>query len=106
MAQRKQASPRDRAQRIVSDLAKRGESRTKDLQKAARELAERSSRNRRELASLVQKEIRRQIRTLGLATRDEIERLQRRVRELERSTPGRKAATARKTQAKSTPKKR
>lgn len=104
MAQRKQASPRDRAQRIVSDLAKRGESRTKDLQKAARELAERSSRNRRELASLVQKEIRRQIRTLGLATRDEIERLQRRVRELERSTPRRKAATARK--AKSTPKKR
>lgn len=103
MPQRKQARPRDRAQRIVSDLAKRGESRAKDLQKAAKDLAERSARNRRELASLVQKEIRRQIRSLGLATRDEVERLQRRIRELERSTPGRKPA-ARKP--KSTPKKK
>jgi polyhydroxyalkanoate synthesis regulator phasin len=84
--------PRDRAQRIVSDLAKRGESRTKDIQKAARGIAERSARSRRELASLVQKEIRRQIRALGLATRDEVERLQRRIRELEKGGAARKSA--------------
>lgn len=68
----------------MKDLAQRGEVRARDMQKAARELAERSAKNRRELASLIQKEIRRQVKGLGLATRDEVERLQRRVRELER----------------------
>jgi polyhydroxyalkanoate synthesis regulator phasin len=50
---------RERAERIVDDLAKRGEPVTKDFQRAARELVERSARNQRELASLVQKEFRR-----------------------------------------------
>lgn len=76
--------PRERAERIMRDLAKRGEGRARDIQRAAREVAERSARNRRELAGLVQKEIRRQLKSLGLATRDEVERLQRRVRELEK----------------------
>ena len=76
--------PRDRAERVVSDLAKRGEARAKDLQKLMRELTERSARSRKELGSLVQKEIRRQIRALGLATHDEVERLQKRIRELEK----------------------
>jgi polyhydroxyalkanoate synthesis regulator phasin len=93
MPERKQSNPGGRAQRIVSDLAKRGESRAKDFQKTARGIAERSARNRRELASLVQKEIRRQIKGLGLATRDEIDRLQRRVRELEKSTSSRRPSS-------------
>lgn len=84
MSEREQQRPRERAQKIVSDLAKRGESRTKDIQRSAREFAERSARNRRELVGLVQKEIRRQIKALGLTTREEIDRLQRRVRDLER----------------------
>jgi polyhydroxyalkanoate synthesis regulator phasin len=90
MAERNKGA-RDRAQRIVSDLAKRGESRAKSLQKQAKEVAERSARSRHELAGLIQKEIRRQIRSLGLATRDEVERLQRRVRQLEGGKPARKA---------------
>lgn len=93
---------RDRAQRIVSDLAKRGESRAKSLQKQAKEVAERSGRSRRELAGLIQKEIQRQIRSLGLATRDEVERLQRRVRQLEGGTAKRKSSgTPRKSTKKS-----
>jgi polyhydroxyalkanoate synthesis regulator phasin len=75
---------RERAERIMSDLAKRGQSRTKDLQKAARELADRSSKNRNELMRLIQKEIGRQIGALGLATNDEVEKLRKRVRELEK----------------------
>lgn len=75
---------RERTQRVVSDLAKRGETRARGIQKAARQLAERSTRSRHELASLIQKEIRRQIRALGLATREDVERLQRRIRELEK----------------------
>lgn len=74
---------RERAEKIIGDLARRGETRTKDIQKAAKELADRSARNQRDLARLVQKEIRRQIEGLGLATRDDVGRLQRRVKELE-----------------------
>jgi polyhydroxyalkanoate synthesis regulator phasin len=92
MAERRQG-PRDRAQRIVSDLAQRGESRAKELQKAAREIADRSARSRREFGSLIQKEIRRQIKALGLATRDDIDRLQRRVRDLEKGTTTRKSTS-------------
>ena len=58
----------------MGDLAQRGETRTKDIQKAARELAERSARNQRELARLIQKEIKRQVESLGLATRDDVGR--------------------------------
>jgi polyhydroxyalkanoate synthesis regulator phasin len=96
--------PEDRrgAQRIVSDLARRGETRARDLQRAARELAERSARSRRELATLIQKELRRQIRALGLATREDIERLQRRIRELEKGGTAKRSPAARKTAARGT----
>jgi polyhydroxyalkanoate synthesis regulator phasin len=88
--------PRQRAERIVADLAKRGETRTRGLQKAARGIAERSTRSSKELGSLVQKEIRRQIRSLGLATRDDVERLQRRIRELEKKGGSTRKAAKRK----------
>ena len=78
----------------MRDLAERGEVRARDLQKSARELAERSAKNRRELIGLIQKEIRRQISGLGVATKTDVERLQKRVRDLEKSK------TAKKTPAK------
>jgi len=80
--------PRQQAERIVKDLAERGEVRARDLQRSARELAERSAKNRRELMGLISKEIQRQMAGLGVATKAEVERLQKRVRELEKlSTP-------------------
>jgi polyhydroxyalkanoate synthesis regulator phasin len=78
---------RERAEKIIGDLARRGETRTKDIQKAARELAERSARNQRDLARLIQKEIKRQVESLGLATRDDVGRLQQRVESLEEAPP-------------------
>jgi polyhydroxyalkanoate synthesis regulator phasin len=93
---------RERAERIIGDLARRGETRTRDIQKAARELAERSARNQRDLVRLVQKEIKRQVDALGLATRDDVGKLQERVESLEgapdrqppRAKPARKAPAA------------
>jgi polyhydroxyalkanoate synthesis regulator phasin len=75
---------RERAEKIMTELAQRGETRAKDLQKAARELADRSSKNRNELVRLVQKEIRRQVSALGLASNDDVEKLKSRIKELER----------------------
>lgn len=95
-------APRERAGKIVGDLAKRGEGRAKDIQKAARELADRSARDRRDLMGLIQKEIRRQVEALGLARRTEVERLNKRVQQLEKSVrSGKKTAASKpKTQQK------
>jgi polyhydroxyalkanoate synthesis regulator phasin len=74
----------ERAGKLVDDLAKRGETRTKDIQKAARGIADRSARDRRDLMRLIQKEIRRQVEALGLARNADVEKLDRRVKELEK----------------------
>jgi polyhydroxyalkanoate synthesis regulator phasin len=74
---------RERAGKLVGDLAKRGESRAKDIQKAARELADRSARDRRDLMRLIQKEIKRQVEALGLANRLDLDRLTKRIDQLE-----------------------
>lgn len=83
----------------MRDLAKRGEDRARVLQKQAKQVADRSARSRKELVGLVQKEIRRQIRALGVATRDDIERLQRRVRELEKGSSKGRSTSRSKPQA-------
>ncbi len=84
---------RERAEKIVRELAERGETRTNDIQKAARDLADRSARNQRDLARLISKEIKRQVESLGLATRDDVGQLQRRVKDLE-DGPASDATTA------------
>ena len=55
----------DAFRRIVDELAKRGEVRTKDITQAARDIAERSARNRDETVRLISKEIRRQLASRG-----------------------------------------
>lgn len=89
---------RERAEKIVRDLAARGETRTKDIQKAARELADRSARNQRDLARLIQKEVKRQIEALGLGPRDGDERP--RTESLPRKAAKKKPAARKKAPAK------
>jgi polyhydroxyalkanoate synthesis regulator phasin len=84
-SERKKGSGRKSAERVVSDLARRGEMRARDVQKLARELFDRAERNRKEITGLVQKEMRRQVKALGLATREDVDRLRKRIRELEQS---------------------
>jgi polyhydroxyalkanoate synthesis regulator phasin len=85
-----------RAETVVADLARRGELRARDLQRLARELVDRAERNRTELTRLIQKEINRQVKTLGLATQDEVDALRKRVSELERPK-SRSRSTAKKS---------
>lgn len=89
------AAARKRAEEVFGDLARRGELRARDAQKFARELIDRAERNRKELTGLIQKEIRRQVKALGLATREDVERLRKRIRELEQSGAKRKPAKPR-----------
>jgi polyhydroxyalkanoate synthesis regulator phasin len=87
-----------RAESIVKDLVKAGEVQTEQTQQVVQELVDRSRKNTERLVKLVQTEIRQQVQNLGLATQDDIARLERRIANL--SGSGAKKATAKKSTAK------
>ncbi len=85
------------AEQVIKDLVKAGEVRRQQASSAARELYERSRENRKQLVSIVRTEIQNQIQNLGLASKRDVERLERRVARLEAA---RKKTTAKKSTAK------
>jgi hypothetical protein len=72
------------------------------ISKTAEDLVEWSNRSRERIAELVRAEVRAQLRQLGVASRDEVEALRRRVRELEKTRPA-TTAPAKKTTARRRP---
>jgi polyhydroxyalkanoate synthesis regulator phasin len=81
---------RHRAEQIVKDLVKVGDVRKGQASGVVKDLLDRSKQNRQEIIKLVRGEIRNQIEALGVATKRDFERLERRVTRLE--TRGEKAA--------------
>lgn len=77
---------------------------SEQVQKVARDLIDWSNKNRQRLSEAVQREVKSQLKSLGVAGRDEVDALKRRVRELERQVGG-PAATAKKPAARSRAKK-
>jgi polyhydroxyalkanoate synthesis regulator phasin len=67
------------------------------IQKAAQDLLEWSQKNRQRITDLVQSEVRAQLSAIGVATKDDLDALKKRVRELERG--GAKRSTAKKRTA-------
>jgi polyhydroxyalkanoate synthesis regulator phasin len=82
---------RERAERIVADLVASGEVARGQAAKAADWLVERGRTGSEEFTELVRREIRQQIAALGLATRDDVARLEAQIAELRTPAP---AATA------------
>ncbi len=75
--------------------------------KAAQDLMEWSNKNRERLGELVRTEVRTQLKQVGVASRDEVDALRRRVRQLEKaeaapapSTPAKRPAAKRPAAAK------
>ena len=97
---------RHQAEQVVKDLVKSGDLRRKQASTAAKELVDRSKQNRKELLRFVRSEIQNQIEGLGLATKRDLERLERRITRLEtdRKSSGSpaKKTSAKKTTAKKT----
>ena len=95
---------RAQAERVAALLAKQGEVQSAQVGRVAEDLLRRTQKNREIMSRLVQREVKRQLGVLGMATRDEVARLQQRVRaleqELERAT---KAAASSASEPKSTP---
>jgi polyhydroxyalkanoate synthesis regulator phasin len=102
---------RAQAERVAGLLAKQGEVQSAQVGRVAEDLMRRTQKNREILTRLVQREVKRQLGVLGMATRDEVARLQQRVRALEQSVerasqsppPGPRPATTTKAKAATKP---
>jgi polyhydroxyalkanoate synthesis regulator phasin len=76
------------------------------VSKAAQDLLEWSNKNRQRIADLVRSEVRTQLSAMGVATKDDLDALKKRVRDLERGgAPKRTTAKKRTTTRKAAPKK-
>lgn len=80
-----------RAQRLASGLAGPGEAKDQ-VSRIAGELLQWSQRNAERLQTVVRREIESQLRTVGVATRADVDALAGRVRTLERSAAGSRAS--------------
>ena len=86
---------RTQAERVASLLAKQGEVQSAQVNRVTEDLMRRTQKNREILTRLVQREVKRQLGVLGMASRDEVARLQQRVRALEQEVErSAKAASA------------
>lgn len=65
------------------------------VQKAAKDLMKWSGKSRDRLVALVRREVKAQLKTMGAATRDEVDALKKRIRELERGGAPKRAAAKR-----------
>jgi polyhydroxyalkanoate synthesis regulator phasin len=92
---------RKQAESVVGDLVKAGDLQQKRAKKAVDELLERSRKNAEELSKLVRHEIQSQISALGIATQEDLERLERKLTKAAKSAP-KKASAAKKASPSST----
>ncbi len=95
---------RSQARKFVADLVAQGQLAQDRAAATVDEVLEASRRRREDLRSLVQTEIQRQVHALGIATRDDLDRLERKLAAkpaaAAKKAPAKKAATAKKAPAK------
>lgn len=87
-----------RAQELASSLMP--DQSKEQIAKATQSIMEWSNRNRERVTELVRAEVRSQMNQFGVASRDEVDALRRRVRELERVQAKPKRSTAKRSSAK------
>lgn len=81
-----------RAEAIVKDLVKAGEVQAQKTEELVTQIVERSRKNTDRLLDVVRKEVRDQIAGLGLATKDDIARLEKKLSAAPKKAPAKKAA--------------
>ena len=90
---------RVRAEGIVKDLVRAGEIQREQAQERVDDLLDRSRKNTDQLLDVVRSEIRSQLSAMGLATKDDIARLEKKI-SAGASTPAAKKAPAKKAAVK------
>jgi polyhydroxyalkanoate synthesis regulator phasin len=91
-----------RAEDLIRDLVRAGEVQAEQAQSVIDELVDRSRRNSERLIDAVRTEIRQQMASLGLATKNDVERLERRIADVSAARGGRKATTKKASARKAT----
>jgi polyhydroxyalkanoate synthesis regulator phasin len=86
-----------KAEELARALVKEGQAKRDQVTRLARDLAEWSRKNSEKLLDTIRHEVRRQIARAGVATKDDVEALKRRVRKLEATR--KPAGTRKKTAA-------
>lgn len=92
-----------RAEQLVQALVDAGEVQVDQAQRVAQELVDKSRENRSRFLKAVDREVQAQVTRMGLATKADVERLERKLAKLEGGAPTRKAtgkAPAKKSPAK------
>lgn len=92
----------NRAEEFVRNWVRTGELRRDHAQSLVRDLVEWSMQNRKELTAFVRNEIESQLNSLGVASRRDLDRLERRIERVEDTLRGRAAASAKKTSRRKT----
>ena len=93
--------PRQRAEKLAKDLAKSGSLGVGQVSGFAEEIVKRSRENAEMVRALVTSEIKRQVKGLGLATKDDLERVTRRLDRVEKAAkPAAKKKAPAKTEKK------
>lgn len=83
---------RSQAQKIVRDLVKNGQLAQEKTQSYVDELLERSRKRTEALVETVRAEVRGQFETLGIATKEDLERLERKLARAARASTTKKAS--------------
>ena len=83
-----------RAEAIVKDLVKAGEVRAEQATERRNELLERSRKNTEALMATIRKEVREQVKSLGLATQHDVENLRKEIASLKGGATAAKTAVA------------
>lgn len=86
---------RDRAERLVKKAVKGGEVKKGQASTVVKSLVEVSRQNRKELLTLIRSELQNQIAKAGVATKRDVERLERRVARLEERAKAARAQASR-----------
>ena len=81
-----------RAEAIVKDLVKAGEVRAEQATERRNELLDRSRKNTEAMMATIRKEVREQVKALGLATQYDVENLRKEIASLKRASSPTKAA--------------
>ena len=93
---------RSRARAIVQDMVRAGELQREQTQEWVDDLLERSRKNTEQMLELVRKEVRQQLGSMGLATKDDIARLEKKIggasaTGTKKAGPAKKASAAKKS---------
>lgn len=74
---------KEKIEKLVKEMVETGEIRQKEAKNFKEELIKRAEREKREFVSTIQNEVKKAVKVLGLATKDDLKQLEKKIAKLE-----------------------